>query len=1138
MGVELDTLEIQVQSSADQASGGINRLATSLESLRKITKGGVGLTTVANQLSKLNTALSSITINTGKISEVEKALNSLSSVQKAAGLISTVNALKKIPDITDRLQSEDLNKFATQMTRVADSVRPLANEMQKVSNGFSAFPIRIQKIIAGNEGLSASNNKTAKSFNLLNSFAAKASVAFLTARRAADVISGWIKESNDYVENLNLFTVAMGEYAQEAQEYAESVGEIMGIDPSAWMRNQGVFMTLISGFGVVSEDAAFMSKNLTQLGYDLSSFFNISVEDAMQKLQSGISGELEPLRRLGYDLSQAKLESIALANGITTSVSAMTQAEKSQLRYLAIMTQVTQAQGDMARTLSAPANQLRILQASATQASRALGNIFIPALNAILPYAIAFLQVIREVAQSIANLFGFKLPEVDYSGITSVSSSVDDISDSFDGATGSAKKLQKQLMGFDELNVINGTADGAGGSTGGIATGGDLGLDLPGYDFLGDMVSSKTSKIFEDLKDEIKSALELVLEIGAGIAAWKVANKFIRSLETVVTNLKKGSNELSVWDKWQRIATGVVISIVGMAISYDAGYAIGQGTAGFMDYLKAVLGPIANGIGGALIGSAVAPGVGTAAGFVIGLSIGVVMEIVGSVKGAKQAMLDAFYASDFGEGIAELNREIEANMTTSADLRVRVANITGEVDDQTMADFTLAKQLINEIFDMDASENKTAAEIAIIQDKITTLNGLNLADLQGMFQVTTDSYILPTRDAVDATMDSILKLYQTEALKEAYIEAFREQYNAAQEMQDAYIRLDNYSANYEETERQLDDAIRERTQAQQDLTDFMNSTGFSWYTTAAEGNQELIDKYNELASKVDSAQYTQNQLNTALADMDPELEKAKEQLEASQPAYEEATDKVNDLKQSLYDLSEVPGELQDGLVVDGTNMTKGLASGLLAGGDEAEEAMRKVNDLLHKTEREFNQINSPSKLYETDAKYTMQGFANGITNNAYLVEDAMDTMLNSLLSKLETFASRFRNAINSCLSGMSTAMNNVTVDYSGKIRYSSMPYISIPRFASGGYPSHGQIFLAREAGPELVGSIGSRTAVANNEQITEGIARAVYAAMMRARSEDENGNVTVVIDGREIFSVVQRQDEDYRKRTGQSAFTY
>ena len=172
----------------------------------------------------------------------------------------------------------------------------------------------------------------------------------------------------------------------------------MGIDPSEWMRNQGVFNTLLTGFGVAADKSALMSKNLTQLGYDLSSFFNISFAESMQKLQSGISGELEPLRRLGYDLSQAKLEAIALSLGIDRSVSSMTQAEKAQLRYYAILTQVTTAQGDMARTLSAPANQLRILQAEATQAARALGNIFIPALNAVLPYAIAFLKVIRIVS--------------------------------------------------------------------------------------------------------------------------------------------------------------------------------------------------------------------------------------------------------------------------------------------------------------------------------------------------------------------------------------------------------------------------------------------------------------------------------------------------------------------------------------------------------------------------------------------------------------------------------------------------------------------------------------------------------------------------------------------------------------------
>lgn len=125
--------------------------------------------------------------------------------------------------------------------------------------------------------------------------AAKIAIVVTAVRQVANVIAGWINESNDYVENLNLFTVAMGEYASEAQKYAEQVGAIMGIDPSEWMRNQGIFNTLLTGFGVAFEKAAVMSKNLTQLGYDLSSFFNITFADAMQKLQSGISGELEPL---------------------------------------------------------------------------------------------------------------------------------------------------------------------------------------------------------------------------------------------------------------------------------------------------------------------------------------------------------------------------------------------------------------------------------------------------------------------------------------------------------------------------------------------------------------------------------------------------------------------------------------------------------------------------------------------------------------------------------------------------------------------------------------------------------------------------------------------------------------------------
>ena len=339
----------------------------------------------------------------------------------------------------------------------------------------------------------------------------------ITFRKIGHFIAQAVTESNKYQEDLNLFTVALGQYAAEAQNYAEKVSDVMGIDPAQWLRNQGVFNTLLTGFGDTAERAQLMSQNLTQLGYDISSFFNISIEDAMQKLQSGISGELEPLRRLGYDLSQARLEQTALNLGIKESVANMTQAEKAELRYYAIMTQVTTAQGDMARTLEAPANQLRILQAQLTQAARAIGNIFIPALNAILPYAIAVVQVIREIANALANLAGFKLTDVDYSGVNSAAVGAGSLANNLDDAAGAAKKLKQYTAGFDELNVFApNTGSGSGAGAGGA---GGFDFDLPTYDFLGDAVQTRIGEIKKMIEDTLAEITTIVsgfmLAVGA-----------------------------------------------------------------------------------------------------------------------------------------------------------------------------------------------------------------------------------------------------------------------------------------------------------------------------------------------------------------------------------------------------------------------------------------------------------------------------------------------------------------------------------------------------------------------------------------------------------------------------------------------
>lgn len=551
MPTTIEQLELEVQSSSTSAVAGIDALSASLSKLKNAVRGGVGLTSVANQVRNLDTALKSMdSSGADKIDKLASSLEKLkglgslkisssignqlqnigsaaasltgvdfSAMEKlgtalqplnnlnASGLKSTINALNKLPKLADTLDNMDMTKFTSQIQQLSTALAPLTNQLNAVTAAFNRLPTNIQRAITVTNRISQENNKAANSY--MNLYA-KIKMAMGVVRTGARVIASWITQSNQYIEDLNLFTASMGKYAEEAQNYAEAVSEALGIDPGEFMRNQGVFNTIISGFGVASDKAYLMSKNLTQLGYDISSFFNISFEDAMQKLQSGISGELEPLRRLGYDLSVARLQEEALALGIEKKVSAMTQAEKSQLRYYAIMTQVTTAQGDMARTLNAPANQLRVLQAQVTQCARALGNIFIPALNAVLPYAIALAKIVRMLANSIASLFGFKLPEVDYSGISAGASAVGDLADNAGDASDglgkagkAAKKLKNALLGIDELNVLSkdDSSSGSGSGSGAGIGGGDLGIDLPTYDFLGDAITSKVDEIVQMIKD-------------------------------------------------------------------------------------------------------------------------------------------------------------------------------------------------------------------------------------------------------------------------------------------------------------------------------------------------------------------------------------------------------------------------------------------------------------------------------------------------------------------------------------------------------------------------------------------------------------------------------------------------------------
>jgi phage-related protein len=532
------------------------------------------------------------------------------------------------------MASADVESLVLQITgdtkSATDGLNTLIDTLDRLKKateggcGLSAVTNEIGNLANANTKMSSSNKSSAVSFGKL---ATKVTAAWLSLRKGSQIIGSWITESNSYVENMNLFNVAMGQYATDAMTYANQVSDAMGIDTSEWIRAQGVFMTLSTGFGVVGDRASEMSQMLTQLGYDLSSFYNISVNEAMSKLKSGLAGELEPLRSLGYDLSQAKLEAIALSLGIDKAVSSMTQAEKAELRYYAIMTQVTDVHGDMARTLEDPANQVRIFTAQVNMAARALGNIFIPALNAILPYAIAAVKVIRYLADAIANLFGFVLPEVDDSPLKDMGDSAGDASNEIDGATESAKKLRKTLLGIDELNVL---PDKSGGGADTSGTG--FNFDLPKYsaDFINEATNSRVNEIVEKMKEwlgitgEIKTwadlfdtrlgqILKTVGLIGAGLLAWRLTKGFLDSITLLKTLLSSPSYS---------IAIGVIITIVGVKIAIDGiTDAIKNGLDGFN--FAEILGGSLLGTGGiAILASKLATWISSAfAGSAVDLAI-------------------------------------------------------------------------------------------------------------------------------------------------------------------------------------------------------------------------------------------------------------------------------------------------------------------------------------------------------------------------------------------------------------------------------------------------------------------------------------------------------------------------------------
>lgn len=286
----------------------------------------------------------------------------------------------------------------------------------------------------------------------------------------------------------NVVDVTFGAMSETINKFARDAQEQFGLSETSAKRYTSYLGAMFKSMGLGTDAAAEMSMKMTGLAADMASFYDIDAEVAFEKIRSGISGETEPLKQLGINLSVANLQAYALSQGMTKAYNSMSQQEQAMLRYNYLLSVTADAQGDFARTSDGWANQVRILTEKFNALKAAIGQGLIAVLTPVIRVLNALLSKILTVTDAFSNM----IAKITGKNTKTTTTAVGGIGDSADSATGSlenmggatdaagskAKKASKEYAGlasFDEIHSLskdNGSDDGSGsGGSGGAGSG-------------------------------------------------------------------------------------------------------------------------------------------------------------------------------------------------------------------------------------------------------------------------------------------------------------------------------------------------------------------------------------------------------------------------------------------------------------------------------------------------------------------------------------------------------------------------------------------------------------------------------------------------------------------------------------------
>lgn len=1228
---KIDELVINITSKADaNMSRNLDGVIESLESLKNVMQNAnpsiTNLGKLGTNFGKLADGVKKIQgakLNMSGLKNIADQLNGFSIDVGGNSLGDNTKSLSKLSNQINRFQKviNEFNVDKNKLKEVVDSVETLNKGLAKVDTSAINLAELTKQVQRLNKAVGRlGSTKTTKAGTNFFGVMSKKIFNIYLARQFAQVISSGIKEANNYIETMNLFEVAFEGNTKKILRWSSKLSEQLGIDAAQINRYAATYMELSKALGITSERAEIMAINLTQLTYDIASLKNLDFETSFLKLRSGLVGEIEPLRAVGYDISNAALQTKAYSLGLQELVTNMTQADKATLRYLVLMDKTVAAQADLGKTLMSPANALRVLKASFIQLSRAIGYVFIPLLQTAIPLVKLFIDALTQLAQSLADFMGFEMPSFNAdAALSSTADLMEDIGDETEDAT---KKLKDFTLGFDELHTID---DGSSSLANNLMGNSILdGIELPEYDMLAKFTNTSDAKKIKEFVEEFVSGFSLLKDLPAFETIVEVLRKLYDVIKDMI-NLVKDNPEGA--GKAMALLTDISLGLFALYKGKQAGKwiistlpSIGAAVSGFLGKIGSVI--AAHPVGATIL---------AIAGIITGLAT--LSSYEKKLKDQKgwELFSDEFFGNitlsseeleklasnvlwtDWSDNLDLASEKmrlfkssLEDAVKAGADFETQFVSISlnTKIDEESSANLknTLQNFIDEGVSSIDAGLDSFnfALSVAGLDDEFATLGRQAYANLKDTYRGIGEKLRAEINNALaDGVLSAeeqkvIINLQNemTEILQKvadaefkAELEKIKFSYGGSgltpenfqdfineirNKIQEQQLRLQSDVAVplYTSVALQLDQNLISDEEYQQKIqeindnlamksaevelkgitfsTDLMMETfGNQLSTDLEETTLEVLKHFDfDSAGEIGDVNLRfaemildKKGLTQTTRDYIKELTKKLELTEESKkviekfgvekfgPELSSALKKALDDKKNLDYISKgavsVVNTIYDKLS-DKETLGKYMDSGINVG-----------NNLLQGMKSPFEKEKNLEDFRLSVGKYSTafrEKF--GVNENldtSSLGKGIGDSIIDSINDGLSEGKADFDSLVDDMtrkLDQLSRAISSAKAELASSSSSSSSGTPRFKKYANGGVVDTGQLFIANEAGPELVGSIGNRTAVANTNQMVQAISNGVYNAMASAMANQNTRPINVtsnlVVDKRTLATATSQ----------------